>query len=218
MVSYRKDALATGTIHHVFVRSIAEYRVFTRAEEYNRLREEVQYYNREKSECNYALYKKVSSSESNLKKAGGSETSQRLVDVIAYCVMPTHAHFVFCQRVDDGISVLMRNVLNSYTRYFNLRHKRKGPLWDSRFQNVLVKTDEQLVHLTRYIHLNPVTGYFVRSAEEWPASSYGEYMGEKGLCNFEQYVVIDKEDYAQFVEDRIGYQQELARIKSLLLD
>ena len=70
----------------------------------------------------------------------------------------------------------MGDILNSYSRYFNTKQKRKGPLWEGRFENVLIKTDEQLLHLTRYIHLNPVTAYLVDQAKDWQASSYNEYL------------------------------------------
>ena len=70
----------------------------------------------------------------------------------------------------------MRRLLNSYTRYFNEKIKRKGPLWEGRFKKVLVNSDEQLLHLTRYVHLNPVSAGIVEKPEDWPCSSYREYI------------------------------------------
>ncbi len=75
--------------------------------------------------------------------------------------MPTHIHLILKQLKEDGISAYMSKILNSYTCYFNRRTKRKGPLWESRFKRVEVTSDEQLLHLTRYIHLNPVTAHIV---------------------------------------------------------
>jgi putative transposase len=75
--------------------------------------------------------------------------------------MPTHIHLVLRQLKDGGISKFMSNILNSYSRYFNIKHNRKGPLWEGRFRKVLVGSDEQLLHLTRYVHLNPVTACLV---------------------------------------------------------
>ena len=113
----------------------------------------------------------------------------------------------------------MTKALLSYARYFNAKSKRKGPLWESRFNNVLIETDEQLVHLTRYIHLNPVTDHLVDKPEDWFYSSYKEYIGKVGdedkICNFSDMLYIDPEKYKEFVNSQIGYQRELAEIKRI---
>ena len=149
-------------------------------------------------------------------------SKDNLVEIIAYCFMPTHIHLVLRQMKKDGISIFMSKILNSYTRYFNLKNKRKGPLWESRFKNVEVGTDEQLLHLTRYIHLNPVTANLVEDPSDWSFSSYKEYLGEKQLeeniCNYSRLLDIVPQDYKKFVSSRKEYQRELAGLKELFLD
>ena len=61
------------------------------------------------------------------------------VEIIAYCIMPTHFHLVVKQLKEDGISFFIQQILNSYSRYFNIKTKRKGPLWEGRFQNVIIE-------------------------------------------------------------------------------
>lgn len=145
-----------------------------------------------------------------------------LVEIIAYCFMPTHIHLILRQLKKDGISSFMSRVLNSYTRYFNVKNKRKGPLWESRFKNVEVITDEQLLHLTRYIHLNPVTANLVEDPHDWSFSSYKEYLGKKKLeeciCNYSRLLEIVPEDYKKFVSARKDFQWELAELKELFLE
>ena len=85
---------------------------------------------------------------------------------------------------------------------------------------MLVSTDEQLLHLTRYIHLNPVTAYLVNKPEDWQASSYLEYLlkideADK-ICSYDDILDIEKVSYKQFVEDNISYQRDLAKIKDCL--
>lgn len=151
-----------------------------------------------------------------------SQGKESLIQIIAYSLMPTHIHLILTQLKEDGISTFMGNLLNSYSRYFNLKHKRKGPLWESRFENVLVETDEQLLHLTRYLHLNPVTAYLVDTPEDWPFSSYKEYLLEvheyERICKYDGILDIKPNSYKEFTEDRISYQRELAGIKRLLLE
>ena len=114
----------------------------------------------------------------------------------------------------------MRIVLDSYTRYFNKKIGRKGPLWEGRVKKVFVESDEQLLHLTRYVHLNPVSAGIVKKPEDWVYSSYREYIGmKKGkVCNKEKFFDFSKEEYKKFVEDRIDYQRNLEIIKHIILE
>lgn len=150
------------------------------------------------------------------------QSKMKLVEIIAYCLMPTHFHLILKQLIDDGISTFMNNMENSYSRYFNLKHKRKGPLWEGRFKSVLIKTDAQLLHLTRYIHLNPTTSHLVNGPEKWLMSSYNEYLAKidenKKICNYNGVLDIEPTAYKRFVEDRISYQRELAQIKEQILE
>jgi len=139
---------------------------------------------------------------------------------IAYCLMPTHFHFAIQQKRMNSISHFMAKLQNSYTRYFNTKHKRKGPLWESQFQHVECETDEQILHLTRYIHLNPVTAYLVEKPEDWIASSYQEFINpnEEGICQIEPLIQISSPEYKKFVLARIHDQRMLAMIKKDLFE
>jgi len=127
--------------------------------------------------------------------------------------MPTHIHFILRELDDNGISKFMSLILHSYTKYFNSRNDRKGTLWESRFGNTLVKSDQQLLHLTRYIHLNPVTAYMVDDPIDWEFSSYKEYLNmlseNQKICNL-SFLEMDKDTYRRFVCEQISYQRTLA--------
>lgn len=211
-------------IYHIFTRSIADYVVFNNDSDFERMRQLFQYY----TIANSAKYSDFIAS-----KLVGNEgfyrafnivrqDKENLVQKIAYCFMPTHTHFILKQLAKNGISKYMQDILNSYTRYFNTVHKRKGPLWESRFKSVLVTSDEQLLHLTRYLHLNPVTAKLVDSPDKWPFSSYNEYLSRDdavtSVCQFNDILEIKPFLYRKFVCDRIAYQRELAKIKKLMID
>jgi len=222
----RKDLLVTGETYHVFTRSIADYRVFNNQDEFERMWRLLKYYsvNTEIKFSDFMALKLVNNigfDKSFEKLLKGQDP---LVQIIAYCLMPTHIHLILKQLVPNGISKYIKIVLDSYTRYFNTSHRRKGPLWESRFNNVLIKNDEQLMHLTRYLHLNPVTAYLVKKPEDWLFSSYKEYLlddnkNQSGImCQFDDILNIEPSLYGKFVNARISYQRELAKIKNLLLD
>ncbi|MBL8121276.1 transposase, partial [Candidatus Saccharibacteria bacterium] len=77
------------------------------------------------------------------------------VDLLAYCLMPNHFHLLFFQRHQKMLTSLMQSVMTSYSRYFNKKYKRTGPLFESRFRASMITDDAYLHHITRYIHLNP---------------------------------------------------------------
>jgi len=225
----RKDLLVTGEIYHVFNKSIAEYKIFNNNPEFLRMINIICYYQKEKPAIKFSDFIRSPEAKRDYPKSMDHfpprrwerGNKEKLVEIIAYCIMPTHLHLTLKQLKENGVSTFMSNILNSYARYFNTKHERKGPLWEGRFKSVLVETDEQLLHLTRYIHLNPATACLVDKPEEWPVSSYREYLSSTDssrLCKYDDILDIEPKDYKEFVEDRISYQRESAKIKHLFLD
>ncbi len=211
-----KHPLIAGEVYHIFSKSIADFEIFRNKSEYKRMQNLLKYYKLEKPPLRFSVFMETKNKEKLFRKH--SSTQRNLIDIIAYSFMPTHIHLVLKQLTRNGISGFMNNILNSYTRYFNIKTKRKGPLWESRFQRLLVETDEQLLHLTRYVHLNPVTAYLVNKPQDWQFSSYGEFLGkEQGICNFSTLMKIEPASYKKFINSRIVYQRKLAKIKRLFL-
>lgn len=220
----RKKPLVNGEIYHVFSRSIANYIIFNNNNEYDRMFLLLKYY-QVKSEIRFSDFLELKSVQAfgfNSIFETMFKDNDKLVQIIAYCLMPTHIHLVLKQLIDVGISDFMQKTLNSYSTYFNLMHKRKGPLWESRFKSVLVESDDQLNHLVRYFHLNPTTADLVKRPEDWLYSSYREYLGEvdnnQAICQYNDVLDINQPLYRKFVNDQISYQRELAKIKKLIMD
>lgn len=222
---YRKNPLVSGEIYHIFNRSIAEYQIFNNEKEFLRMIHLISFYRFEKitpkfSEFYRTLKRRKQEFFSLLEET--TKNKEKLIQIIAYCIMPTHFHLILRQIKDNGISTFMSNILSGYSHYFNITHKRKGPLYESRFNSILIQNDTQLLHLTRYVHLNPVTAHLTEKAEEWKFSSYDEYLKKKPaqerICYFNDLLKIDPERYAFFVNDRKDYQRELANIKKLIID
>ena len=222
MTQYRKDKLENKYYYHVFSRSIAKYVVFNDAEDYSRLTEILDLYRFDNFDHKYSKYLQLDIETQASLMLNLERENDLLIDIVAFCIMPTHIHLILKQVNDNGISKYMAKVLNSYSRYFNIRHKRLGPLWAGRFKSVLVKKDEQLLHLTRYIHLNPSSAGLVGKPDEWEYSSYEEYINPdiKGskLCNFTKLIKMTGKEYKKFVLDRKDYQKQLSLIKYAMID
>ncbi|PIQ89214.1 MAG: hypothetical protein COV72_04225 [Candidatus Omnitrophica bacterium CG11_big_fil_rev_8_21_14_0_20_42_13] len=220
----RKHPLITGEIYHIFNKSIAGFTIFNNNDEYQRILVAMKYYTVNKhSSCLSRFLEIKNKPQANIQIEIDNylATKTKIIDIIAYCIMPTHIHLILKQLKENGISEYVNNLCNSYTRFFNTKHKRKGPLWESRFKSRLVRDDNQLLHLTRYLHLNPTTAFIVDRPESWQYSSYQEYTQiEKTtkFCNFRDLIDMPTEEYKKFNDDRISYQRELAQIKDLIMD
>jgi len=101
-------------------------------------------------------------------------------EIIAYCLMPNHYHLLVAVHADRFGPDVMQPFGVSYTKAINRQEDRVGPVFQGPFRNRPVTTDGDLVHLSRYIHLNPVTAGFVARPEQWEFSSYQEYVGLRG--------------------------------------
>ena len=94
----------------------------------------------------------------------------------AWCYLPNHSHLL----VTSDLGTLSRAMhwLGTCTaQAFNRRHERAGHLYQGRFGSRLVKDDDHLLELARYVPLNPVKAGLCDSPEEWPWSSYAATAG-----------------------------------------
>ncbi len=90
------------------------------------------------------------------------------------------------------------------------------------FRAVKIRTDEQLIHLSRYIHLNPLIANIVKSLEDYQWSSFKNYVmkSDSGLCDDK--IVIkhfrSQSDYKKFVLDQINYARGLKKLAGLTIE
>lgn len=154
----------------------------------------------------------------------------------AYCLMPNHFHLLIKQKPSDGIDKFMHSLGTKYVQYFNKRHQRVGPLFQNTYKAILIETDEQLLHLSRYIHLNPIKDSnkevsLQRSLQRSllnSYSSYADYLGKRKtkwlqpdeILSFfktsQKTSLKDILSYQSFVED---YQQSSEEIlQNLILE
>ena len=149
------------------------------------------------------------------------------IQLLAYCLMPNHFHLLAQQIYSDSITKLLRRVATSYVTYFNRKYRRKGTLFQNIYKAVLIDDPHRLLHLSRYIHLNPVAtkkiGPLLTSASpaDYPYSSYQKYLGLANPDWLNTHILISllptsHPSYQAFVEDRQLDSTPL--IKSLTLE
>ncbi len=221
----RNIPLVNNQIYHVLNRGVASQPIFLNKKDYQRALETVFYYQNEDLPLSYSTFLKLSQPkrEETLKKLKGK--GNFLIEIIAFCLMPNHFHLLLKQVQDNGISIFMSNLSNSYTRYFNISHKRIGPLFQGKFKAIRIETEEQLLHGSRYIHLNPYTSYVIKTLKEletYPYSSFAEYLNPQKTDHCQKEIILDSFksslDYKRFVFDQADYQRKLEETKHLILE
>jgi len=113
------------------------------------------------------------------KKKFGSSTSKsgesdKLVNFVCYCLNPNHYHFILEQVAEKGVEKFMHRLSTGYTKYFNLKYKRSGVLFQGRYKAVHIDSNEYLLHLSAYVNLNDKVHGLGSSTSK---SSFGEYFG-----------------------------------------
>lgn len=141
------------------------------------------------------------------------------IELLAYCLMPNHFHLLLKQSTLDGMTKLIRRLSTTYSMYFNRRYKRVGHLFQGAFKAVLVQEDSYLLHLSRYLHLNPV-GLTRSNPVNYPYSSYEYYLGNKKAPWIKPELILEYfknsslvlpkniNSYKKFVEDYLGDSKE----------
>ena len=130
------------------------------------------------------------------------------IELHAYCLMNNHYHLLIHTPLAN-ISKAMQYLGSAYTRKYNQNHRSDGPIFRGRFKSILVDDDSYLLHLSRYIHLNPVKAHITKEPKDYPWSSYNAYISPEKPTNWLHTEFIlnmlgDKEQiklYALFVND-----------------
>lgn len=96
----------------------------------------------------------------------------------AFCLMGNHYHLLV-ETPRGNLSQIMRHINGAYTIYFNVKHKRRGHLFQGRYKAIIIDVDSYAGELSRYIHLNPVKAGIAKMPENYNWSSYSCYIGRK---------------------------------------
>lgn len=139
------------------------------------------------------------------------------LELSCYCLMGNHFHLLFYLKGDTGaLHTFMQSVCTAYTMYFNKRHKRAGTLFQGVFRASRISREGYLLHITRYIHMNP------RTYKTYRYSSLPYYLGQpappwlKPRRMLDALDALEGQDYMQFLEDYEDRRTTLDRVKQEL--
>jgi len=221
----RLTPLITGEYYHLLNRGTGGIPIFHQKKDYQKFLTTFLFYQNSSPPIQLAKFLTLPPEERKRLWEKLRNPRERQVEIITYCQIPNHFHFLLKQTKKMGIENFLRWLTNSYSHYFNTKYKRKGSLFGGRFKAIRIETNEQLLHLSRYIHLNSYSSYVIKNLkdlEEYPYSSFPEYI-QKRETNFCHKEIIlgqfkDPASYKKFVLDQADYQRSLEQIKHQLLE
>lgn len=221
---YRTTVFASGEYYHIYNRGVAYQPIFKSKRDYERFILTLSYYRFHNSPLRLSKVLQLSKELKNDMLSTLYKDNKKTVEIIAYCLMPNHFHLLVKQIDNGGISKYLRQSINSYAKFFNTKYKRVGSLFQDMFKAVRIESDEQLMHVSRYIHLNPLVSYLVNREEllGYPWSSLQSYVEkfdgdfittESVLAHFK-----NGKEYLQFVFNQEDYGKKLEHLKHLAFE
>ena len=170
-------AISESGVYHILFRGVNQQNIFEEPVDFEKLKETI------------AIVKK------DLK-----------FEIYAYCFMSNHVHLVLKEKNMGEISLIMKRILTKYARWYNIKYGRSGALIANRYKSVPVEIDEYFLQLIRYIHQNPIKAGIVEKVENYPYSSFLEYVNKKDLADAD--FLLKMVSLQEFVE----YHQEIENL------
>lgn len=149
------------------------------------------------------------------------------IDLVAFCLMPNHFHLLVFQKTERGMPKLLSCLSSNYATYYNQKYGREGSPFQDTYKAVMVRSEEQLLHLSRYIHLNPVEVAGREGLKNYQPSSYVSYMDAPTPTWLKPESVLvrfgEKLSYLDFVESYLKLnehekEKEREEIADLMID
>ncbi len=82
------------------------------------------------------------------------------------------------------LSEFMREIKQTFSRFYNARHNRRGYFWGDRFKSVIIEDGRTTIHCLAYIDLNPIRAGLVRRPEEYRWCSMGYHLQSNNADDF----------------------------------
>lgn len=172
----RKDKLISGETYHLYNRGVNRNNIFFKEENWEYFLNRLRHY-----------------------------FTPQTCKLLAYCLMPNHYHLLLLVKIENFGRKVMHLFTIAYTKAVNKKQNRVGPLFQGPYQFRHIKSDRDLLHLSRYIHRNPIEAGFTKTPADWTYSSYLDYLGQRkdNLVNTDLILSLfeNPRSFVQFVSE-----------------
>ncbi|MDP2930513.1 MAG: transposase [bacterium] len=246
---YRKTQFVNDGIYHIVMRRIGDKSLFLGKDDYYRGIFSLYEFNNAKAVEISKRRRDRIIEKKRLAKIGGDRVSaklklsidgrEKLIDILAFTLMPNHMHILVRQLKEGGITKFVNKVGAGYPAYFRKKHKikEKGYFFQSRFVSVPIKTDEQLITTFVYIHTNPVSliesGWkegkvknkikAIKFLEDYRWSSYQDYLGKKNFSSvterdFLTEMIGGEKNIKALIKEWISHKKDIKIMEETVLE
>jgi len=235
---YRKQQFANNEIYHVATRGLDDNLLFKDMDDYYRGIFSLYEFNTLKSitiRGRRKVRKRIKDSLQTQKPIRDPisvvDTRDKIVDILAFCLMPNHIHLLLRQLKDGGLIKFMQKFGAGFAGYFNKKYSRKGHVFQNRFLPVLIKDERQLMVASTYVHTNPVAliephwkengvsdaDKAIEFLENYKWSSYQDYIGKNNFSSVTERDFLSElmggaAGCKQFVDDWIKQKEEIKKL------
>jgi len=143
-----------GDVYHILNRGVEKRKIFLNEKDYFRFTYNLNDFNNKDTTFLSYWNRRKYNDNSAIRKP--NRDSDKLVDILCWCLMPNHYHILVQEKIDGGVSVFSKKISSSYTQYFNLKNKRSGVLFQGKSKIILVEQDNHFEYLPYYIFSNPI--------------------------------------------------------------
>jgi len=219
----RKENFAEGEFYHLYNRGNSKQEIFLDTHDRNRF-VKMLYLSNSNKYINFRediVRKKIDALD--------FDKGNPIISIGAWVLMPNHFHILATiplqtsdvgkQQVNNSISMFMKKLCTSYSKYFNIKYKRTGGLFETNFKSSYIDTDPYSKYIFSYIHLNPIklidplwkenrikniekAKKFLKNYE-W--SSYHDYLGIKR----KQGKILSKKDFPEYFDNPKIFKKEI---------
>lgn len=163
----RKHAFTNHSFYHIYDKTLDQKRIFLDECVSQYFLKAVHFYSYKiPSGISFSRYRRMKLQDRSTFSSQYFKKKNQQVTVNVFTLMPNHYHLLLQQKSDNGIVNMMTKTMDSITRYYNIKKRRKGPLFLPHFNAVPILSKQQLVYVSKYIHLNPLAAGLVNSPSE----------------------------------------------------
>lgn len=156
----RKEKFIPGEYYHIYNRTLFNIPIFKDAKNCDKLSQAFLLANSTKSSQAFEYIRNNTKPTTVVGLIGKAleiaRSGEKLVDVLCYAIMPDHYHILLKEKIENGITNFVHKCNISVAKYINIKTERRGPLFESLFKSKHIATNDYLLHLSLYIHLNPI--------------------------------------------------------------
>ena len=180
----RKIQFVNGEYYHIYNRGIEKMPIFRDEKDYLKFKRGLKDFNN----TSYYEERAAMVREYGFKELSSFlEKAERVVEIVAYCLIPNHFHLILKQLMTGGIPKFLHKIGTSFTNFINKKYDRSGSLFQGPYKAIHIDNNDYLLWLSGYVNGNAEI-HGIAEAEKYQWSSYGSFLGVK-----EDELITDKE-------------------------